>query len=74
MFIFGTDGDTLRAWPIHTVNFVSYHPKGSAKGGGKPELSVHLANDTVVWLRGEEAEAVWSRIRSQGYGLDVPRA
>lgn len=68
MFVFGTDGDTQRAWPLHTISSITYHPKGSPKAEGKPELAIHLTNDTVVWLRGDEAAAVWEKIMAQGYG------
>ena len=74
MFIFGTDGESLRAWPLHTIASVSYNAAGSARAGGRPELAIYLTNETIVWLRGDEAEAVWSKITAQGYGWVRPKA
>ena len=68
MFVFGTDGDTQRAWPLHTILSIAYHAKGRPKSGGRPELAVQLTNGTVVWLKGDEADAVWEKIVAHGYG------
>jgi hypothetical protein len=69
MFVFGSDGGTLRAWPLHAIKSLTFNPRGSGPAAGGPELAVHLADGTVAWLRGAEAEAVWRRITSEGYGL-----
>ena len=73
MFVFGTDGDTLRAWPLHTIVSISYHPTGSPAAKGKAELAIYLTNDTVAWLRGDEAEGVWKKIQAQGFGHVPPK-
>jgi hypothetical protein len=65
MFVFGTDGSTLRAWPVHTIKSVSYNPK-------LPELAVHLLDGTVAWLKGAEAQAAWNQICAKGIGLQQP--
>ena len=69
MFVFGTDGDTLRAWPIHTIKSVTFNPKGSGSSGGRAELAIHLLDGGVAWLRGAEAETAWKLITAQGFGL-----
>ncbi len=68
MFIFGTEGTTQRAWPIHTIKSIAFHPEGSAGGPGGPELALHLADGSIAWLRGKEAEAVWREICAHGIG------
>jgi hypothetical protein len=68
MFVFGTDGTTFRAWPVHTIKSVTYNPSGSPTSGGKPELALHLVDGTVAWLRGTEAQAVWRKITAEGIG------
>jgi hypothetical protein len=74
MFVFGTDGDTLRAWPIHTIKSVTFNPKGSGQSGGKAELAIHLLDGSVAWLRGPEAEATWKRISAEGFGLSSKKS
>ena len=69
MFVFGTDGDTLRAWPVHTIKTLTYHPKGSGPSGGKPELAIHLNDGNISWLRGTEAIEVWKQVTVAGLGL-----
>jgi len=74
MFVFGTDGDTLRAWPIHTIKSVTFNPKGSGRSAGHAELAIHLLDGSVAWLRGAEAEGVWKKIAAQGFGLSSKKA
>jgi hypothetical protein len=69
MFIFGTDGDRLRAWPVHTIKSVTFNPKGSGHSAGQAELAIHLMDGSVAWLRGAEAEGAWKKIAAQGFGL-----
>ena len=68
MFVFGTDGDTTRAWPIHTIKSVTFNPNGSGPAQGRAELAIHLVDGHVAWLRGAEAEATWKKITAQGFG------
>jgi len=68
MFIFGTDGDTLRAWPIHTIKSVTFNPQGSGRSKGQAELAIHLLDGGVAWLRGTEAESVWKKLTTEGFG------
>ncbi len=68
MFVFGTDGGTLRAWPIHTIKSVTYNPKGSGPAAGSPELAIHFVDGSISWLRGAEAAAVWAAIEAKGIG------
>lgn len=69
MFVFGTDGGTLRAWPIHTIKSVTYNPKGSGPSAGNPELAIHFVDGSISWLRGAEAAAIWAAISAKGIGL-----
>lgn len=69
MFIYGTEGTTLRAWPLHSIKSVSFHPKGSGLEGAHPELAIHLTDGSIAWLRGAEAEGVWKQICANGIGL-----
>jgi hypothetical protein len=68
MFIFGTDGTTLRAWPLHMIKSVTYNPKGSGPSAGEPELAIHLIDGLTAWLHGAEATGTWKKITAQGYG------
>ena len=74
MFVFGTDGDTLRAWPIHTIKSVTFNPRGSGPSAGRAELAIHLMDGGVAWLRGAEAEATWKKIAALGFGLASRKA
>jgi hypothetical protein len=68
MFIYGTEGTTLRAWPLHSIKSLSFHPKGSGPEHPGPELAIHLTDGSIAWLRGAEAEVVWKQICAQGIG------
>jgi hypothetical protein len=74
MFLFGTDGDTLRAWPIHMIKSVTFNPKGSGQSAGHAELAIHLIDGGVAWLRGAEAEGTWKKITAQGFGVSAKKS
>ena len=72
MFLYGTDNQTLRAWPVETIKSVMYSPKGKGERPERIELAVYMQDSSVVWFHGSEARGIWAQIVKKGIGAARP--
>ena len=68
MFLYGTDNQTQRAWPIDRIKSVMYSPKGKGERPDRIELAVYMLDSSVVWFHGREASGIWAQIVKKGIG------
>ena len=72
MFLYGTDNQTLRAWPVERIKSIMYSPKGRGERPDRIELAVYMLDSSVVWFHGREAQGIWSKIMKTGIGSGRP--